>query len=258
LSNREYRQIAVEAAKEGANILLKYFGSKIEIRRKGKINLVTEVDMRSEERIIEVVRSYFPDHQILAEEGQYAAKRSPYKWIIDPLDGTTNYAHGYPCFSVSIGLEVEGEVVLGVVYQPLLDELFIAEKGNGATLNQRKISVSQTEALDSSLLGTGFPYDVHTNRENNLNYFNRFALNAQAIRRDGSAAIDLCYVAAGRFDGYWELRLSAWDVAAGSLIVTEAGGRVTDFKGNKCNIYGEQVAASNGRIHDQMLSILQG
>jgi len=215
------------------------------------------MDREAERLIVDRLRAAFPDHTIITEEGEDFTTSSPYRWFIDPLDGTTNYAHGYPVFSVSIALEVDGEVNLGIVYAPYLNELFMAERGKGATLNEKPIHVSRTDKLNASLLATGFPYDIRHSKENNLNHFCNFALKAQAIRRGGSAALDLCYVACGRFDGYWELKLKPWDVAAGVLIVKEAGGCVTDLEGGRFDILSGDVVASNGRIHEEMLEVLK-
>lgn len=227
-----------------------------QISFKGEINLVTDVDRLSERTAVSVLREAFPDHGLLAEEEAREENRSGYLWIIDPLDGTTNYAHGYPSFSVSIGLEREGEVVLGVVYDPMRDELFTARRGAGACLNGRPIKVSANDKLIRSLLATGFPYDRATSAENNLGHFNALIMASQEIRRSGSASLDLCGVAAGRLDGYWELKLQPWDVAAGSLIVREAGGMLTDLSGTRFSIRDSVIVASNGRIHGQMLDIL--
>lgn len=253
----DFLKVALRAAEEAGAIQRSMLDRKKEVAYKGEINLVTEVDKRCETRIIEIIRGVFPEHNILTEETPMAETGSPFKWIVDPLDGTTNYAHGYPIFSVSIALEREGEVLLGVVFDPTRGEQFIARKGEGAFLNGKRIVVSETESLNRALLSTGFPYDLRESRENNVDHFNRFIFAAQAVRRDGSAALDLCYVAAGRFDGFWELKLHPWDVAAGTLMVEEAGGRVTDFSGNPASIYHRQILASNGRIHDEMLRILQ-
>ena len=181
---------------------------------------------------------------------------SCFRWIIDPLDGTTNYAHGYPIFCVSIALEVEGEILLGAVYNPMLKELFVAQKGEGASLNGSPIAVSGTTDLAKALLGTGFPYDLRENRNNNMNFFRALAMNAQAVRRAGAAALDLAYVAAGRFDGFWELRPMPWDTAAGWLLVTEAGGVVTDLFGAPYGIHSPHILAGNGAINGQMLRII--
>lgn len=220
------------------------------------MNLVTDVDRRSEVAVISFLNAEFPEHGILAEECQEIAGRSAYRWILDPLDGTTNYAHGYPCVSISLALEYHTEIVWGAVYDPLREELFIAELRCGATLNEKPIKVSSTEALGRALLGTGFPYDIHESADNNIQNFANFAGVAQAIRRDGSAALDLCSVACGRFDGYWEMKLSPWDIAAGCLMVTEAGGSVTAFNGAPLDIRTGEVLASNTLIHNEMMEVL--
>jgi myo-inositol-1(or 4)-monophosphatase len=249
--------IAIRAAKESGAIQCEWMGKDKKVELKGEINLVTEVDMICEGRIIEIIKEAFPEHNILTEETPMPEGSSPYRWIIDPLDGTTNYAHGYPFFCTSIALELEGKIVLGAIYDPMLDELFTAQQGKGTFLNGERIAVSEKEQLTESLLCTGFPYDLRESAVNNLDHFNHFIKEARAIRRDGSAALDLCYVAAGRFDGFWELKLNAWDVAAGMLIVEEAGGKVTDFNGGPLNIYGQETLASNGRIHEEMVGVLK-
>ena len=257
---QEFRAVAVAAAQQAGKIIADAYRTdfRVEFKQGATTNLVTEVDRRSEAAIVEALSKAFPDHRILAEEGgEGSQQQSPYKWIVDPLDGTTNFAHGFPAFCVSIGLEVEGRVVLGVVYDPLRQELFEAEAGRGAFLNGERIRVSRAAALDQALLVTGFAYDQE-GRRSNLEHFARFVLRAQGIRRTGTAAIDLCYVASGRIDGFWELELCPWDVAAGSLIVAEAGGRVTDFAGNPCSIYGDKILASNGSIHQAMIDVLAG
>jgi len=249
---------ATQVARDAGNLLVQRLGIA-KITTKGDINLVTEADIAAENLIIESIRSYYPQHGILAEESgeaiQVAGKRSDWKWIIDPLDGTTNYAHGYPCFCVSIALEHKGELEIGVVYDPMRDEMFAAERGQGATLNDRKIHVSSVEQLNSAMLCTGFPYNVRE-RPDFARDFARFTMEAQAVRRDGSAALDLAYVACGRFDGFWEDGLSPWDIAAGALLISEARGRITNFKDGPLDIYNEQVLASNGLIHDAMMRIL--
>jgi myo-inositol-1(or 4)-monophosphatase len=253
----EYRAAAIEAARAGGEILVENLTKEVTVDYKGAVNLVTNVDRQSEKTIVEMIKKKFPDHEILAEEGYGRGQVSPFKWIIDPLDGTTNYAHHFPFFCVSIGLEVQNEVVLGVVYDPIRSELFLAEKGKGAVLNDEPIAVSATADLMHSLLVTGFSYDVRETAENNFNHFFDFSVRAQGVRRTGSAALDFCYVAMGRFDGFWELKLHPWDAAAGSLIVQESGGRVTDFAGKTFSIYSKEVIASNGKIHDQMIKVLQ-
>ena len=247
---------AIRVARDAGSLLRDRVGTRIDIDHKGAINIVTDVDLASEKLIREAISTYYPRHEILAEEGGLSESESEYRWIVDPLDGTTNYAHGYPVFCVSIALECKGEVVLGVVFDPMRDELFAAEKGSGATLNNRAIRVSKTMELMQGLLSTGFPYDIKTSKLTNLDHWANFAMNAQALRRDGAAALDLCYVACGRFDGFWELNLSPWDTAAGALIVAEAGGLVTDFAGEAFSNYKPEVVASNGLVHDRMIEVL--
>lgn len=253
----EYLAVAREAALKAGGLLKENLHGTREIAYKGAINLVTEMDRRSERIVVETLLKAFPGHGVMAEEETRIENGSDFTWIIDPLDGTTNYAHRYPCFSVSIALEDRGEVVAGVVYDPMRAELFSAGKGTGAYLNGNRISVAKTGDLIHSLLSTGFPYDRNMSKDNNLNYFVALLMASQEVRRDGSAALDLCAVAAGRFDGFWELKLNAWDVAAGTLIVQEAGGRVSDLSGKRSSIYDKEILASNGRIHDQMVEILR-
>lgn len=252
-----YLQVAIAAAKEAGHIQMEHFGHSHPVEYKGEFNPVTEIDKLCERKINQMILDAFPDHDLLTEESDFKGKGSPYKWIIDPMDGTTNYLHGYPCFCVSIGLEAEGEVKLGVVYNPVLDELFHAEKGKGTFLNGNRIAVSKSDRLRRSFLSTGFPYDVQKNPDFYLRYFRQFITQSFAIRRPGSAAIDLCYLAAGRFDGFWELRLHPWDVAAASLMVTEAGGRATDFQGRPFSIYFDEILATNGLIHEEMLQVIR-
>lgn len=235
------------------------FGRITAITKKGDINLVTEADLASEALITERIRSHFPKHSILAEEAGDTVViegEGDWKWIIDPLDGTTNYAHGYPCFCVTMALERAGEIVLGVTYDPTRDELFAAEKGRGATLNGKVIRVSETDELGNSLLVTGFPYDIK-HRTDIARHLTDFLLSSRGVRRDGSAAIDLAYVACGRFDGFWEEGLNPWDVAAGVLLIEEAGGVVSGYDGSRLSIYRPPIAASNGMIHQEMLDILR-
>lgn len=249
---------AVQTARDAGAVLVDRLGRTLQVSRKGDIDLVTEADLASEKLIIERIKSHYPRHAILAEESgatEIVGGTSDWKWIIDPLDGTTNYAHGYPCFCVSIGLERAGSIEISVIYDPLRDEVFAAERGQGATLNGRSMRVSAVEDLNSAMLCTGFPYNVRE-RPNFERDFANFTMEAQAVRRDGSAAIDLAYVACGRFDGFWEDGLNAWDVAAGLLLIEEAGGLVTDFAGGKLNIYTPKVLASNGLIHDAMRRVL--
>jgi myo-inositol-1(or 4)-monophosphatase len=249
---------ATDIAREAGNLLVQKLGTA-KVTNKGDINLVTEADIASENLIIDRIRSYHPQHGILAEESGEAVlkgKPSEWKWIIDPLDGTSNYAHGYPCFCVSIALERAGQLEVGVVYDPMRDEMFAAERGRGATLNDRKIRVSSVEQLSGAMLCTGFPYNVRE-RPDFARDFTNFTMNAQAVRRDGSAALDLAYVACGRFDGFWEDGLSPWDIAAGALLISEARGRITNFNDQPLDIYNEQVLASNGLIHEAMMKVLE-
>ena len=252
-----FKKTAIAAAKTTGLFLKKNIDKAHRIEFKGAIDIVTEMDTKAENLIIKTLKNTFPDHGILTEESQEQKTNSEYRWIIDPLDGTTNYSHGFPVFCVSIALEKNGEIILGVVYNPMLNELFTAEKGKGAYLNNKKIKVSDIKELTKSLLATGFPYDVRTSEQNNIANFARFAVKAQAIRRAGSAALDMCYVACGRFDGFWELKLKPWDTAAAMLIINEAGGMVTDFKGNPFSFYSGETLASSGLIHAEMIDILQ-
>lgn len=246
---------AATCARDAGLVLMEKLG-RARVTHKGAIDLITEADLASEKLIVERIRNAYPKHEILAEEsGLSTHASSEHRWIIDPLDGTTNYAHGYPCFSVSIALEINREVVLGIVYDPTRDEMFAAEKGRGATLNNRAIRVSATRELDKSLLVTGFPYDVRT-RPDFAREFILFMQHAQAVRRDGSAALDLAYTACGRFDGFWEEGLKAWDCAAGLLLVEEAGGRITKYDGSPIDIYTPPFLATNGFIHDEMMRVL--
>jgi len=249
---------AIETARDAGRVLLEKFGGKLQISKKGDINLVTEADLASEQLIIERIRSHFPKHAILAEEAGIAVAvdgATEFRWIIDPLDGTTNFAHGYPCWAVTIAAEHNGELVIGVTYDPTRNELFAAERGKGATLNNKPIRVSETETLIDSLIVTGFPYDFKK-RENFARHLTTFLLQSRGVRRDGSAAIDMAYVACGRFDGFWEEGLNPWDMAAGVLLIEEAGGQISGYGGSKFDIYNPPVLATNGLIHDQMASIL--
>jgi myo-inositol-1(or 4)-monophosphatase len=257
MSVADLQELAIRAVQESGRIQKQWLRKDKKIQLKGEINLVTEVDKQCEQRIIEIIKKAFPEHNILTEETPMPELPSPYRWIIDPLDGTTNYAHGYPCFCTSLALELDKEIVLGAIYDPMLDELFTAQKGKGVFLNNERITVSTTDRLINALICTGFPYDVRESAVNNLDHFNHFIMEARAIRRDGAAALDLCYVAAGRFDGFWELKLNAWDVAAGKLMVEEAGGKVSDFNGSPLDIYGQQTLATNGKIHQEMIRVLQ-
>jgi myo-inositol-1(or 4)-monophosphatase len=226
---------------------------------KGPIDLVTSTDRAVEQTIVEVLQREFPGHSILAEEQtEITGAASDYRWLIDPLDGTTNFAHSYPQVCVSIALEFSTEIILGLVYDPLRRECFRAVKGQGATLNGDPIKISTVNELDKALLATGFPYDRRDNADFYLSFFKAFLTRCQGIRRAGSAALDLCYVAAGRLDGFWELKLKPWDIAAGAMIVAEAGGSLSDFSGKAFSIHGTETLASNGIIHDEMVNVLNG
>lgn len=254
----ELLETAIAAGKQAGALLISYARSGFRIEHKNPINLVTDADHAAEQCVIDSIRAQYPTHRFLAEErGRVDRGPSPYVWIIDPLDGTTNFAHGFPAYCVSIGLEYEGQSVLGVVYDPTRDELFTATLGSGAHLNGHPIRVSHTNLLDQALLVTGFAYDIRETQRNNLDHFVRFALRVQGIRRTGSAALDLCYVAAGRFDGFWEVKLNPWDMAAGTVILREAGGQVTNFHGETHSLYGQELVASNGLIHEPILSVIQ-
>jgi myo-inositol-1(or 4)-monophosphatase len=250
--------VAVEVARAAGDLLRRELTGPRRIEFKGSpTNLVTEMDARAETLIVERLLEAFPGDGVLAEERGAQAGRSNRRWIIDPVDGTTNYAHGLPLYCVSIALEVAGRVELGVAYDPSHDELFVAERGAGAVCNDVPLSVSSAPTLQASLLATGFPYDVRTNPDNNVKEYAAFSLRARGVRRLGSAVLYLAWVAAGRFDGYWELRLGAWDVAAAGLMVEEAGGRLTSLTGGPIELERPTVVASNGRIHDEMLALLR-
>ena len=254
---KQWMELAVGASREAGNILKEKLGTELQMQLKGSKNLVTEADKASEARIMEILREGTPGCSILAEESPEHKGTSELKWIIDPLDGTTNFAHGLPIFSVSIGLEVQSELTLGVVYNPISEELFTAEKGKGAFLNGSRLQVSPVKSLEESLLVTGFAYEILTSEQDNLDFFGAFSLEAQSVRRLGSAALDFCYVAAGRLDGYWELSLHPWDMAAGVLVVLEAGGKVSNLDGSPIDIYNGKQVSSNGLIHDEMLEIIR-
>jgi myo-inositol-1(or 4)-monophosphatase len=252
------KQILLQAAREAGGIMKEYFNGAFKVSSKLTLNdLVTEVDKLSEKAIIRHIRENFPDHHILSEEAGEMRSGSEYKWIIDPIDGTVNYAHGVPICCVSIGLEKEGRMLMGAVYNPFLDELFFAEKGHGATLNDKKINVSDNASLETAFLVTGFPYQWEEMQNDPAEVFGYFVKRGSPVRRLGSAAIDLCWVACGRFDGFWEHNLNAWDAAAGYLIVEEAGGRVTDMEGAPYTPYQRRLVATNGLIHDALVSSIR-
>jgi len=248
--SKDYLDAAIEIAQEAGKILREEFDRPIQISYKGDVDLVTQADKRSEEAIVAGLTKYFPEHSIAAEEGTGHESSTEFRWHVDPLDGTTNFAHGYPCFAVSIALAQRGELLAGVVYNPFYEELFAALRGGGATLNGKRIFVSTVDTLATSLLGTGFP--VHKRLANpNKHYYWDFTSRSHGVRRDGSAALDLASVAAGRFDGFWEFGLKPWDTAAGVLLIEEAGGKVSDFAGQPYQLGGPVVLATNGVIHEE-------
>ena len=244
------------AARKAGDILKKHFGKHKEISYKGRIDLVTNADFESEKAIIDIIKSRHPEHDIITEESNLEMSGSAYRWVIDPLDGTVNYAHDFPFVAVSIALEIEGNIEIGVVYNPIMDEFFHARRGEGAFCNDVLISVSETDTLEKGSLATGFPYDIKES-STNLAHFSHFIRHAQAVRRVGSAALDMCYCAMGRFDGYWEITILPWDIAAGTLLVTEAGGVVSKLDGEPLSIYDNEIVASNGRIHEQLVEEIQ-
>jgi myo-inositol-1(or 4)-monophosphatase len=253
----KYLETAKDAAQKAGFMLIQNITSDRKISFKGEVNLVTNFDKKSQKIIHQSILRVFPEHNIIAEEGLKEEKDSEFKWIVDPIDGTTNYAHKFPFFCISIALTKKSETLMGLVFDPMRNELFTAIKERGAFLNDQNINVSSIQELDKSLLATGFPYDIRRSERNNLDHFSNFAKRSQAIRRCGSAALDLCYVACGRVDGFWELKLSPWDTAAGALIVKEAGGCVTDFHNQRFNPGKKQVLATNGKIHEQMIEVLK-
>lgn len=247
----------LEAALAAGQIMKENFSENYKVSSKGSINdLVTEIDKRCEKAIIDIILNSFPDHEILSEEMGSIEGSSPYKWIIDPIDGTVNYAHGVPICCVSIAVEVSGKMELGAVYNPFLEELYVAEKGKGAKLNDQLIRVSENDDLNKAFLVTGFPYVWEDAGKDPIRIFEELVRKGLPVRRLGSAAMDLCWVACGRFDGFWEPHLNAWDSAAGFLMVEEAGGVVTDFNGDRYAPYQSQLLATNGKIHEQLLKII--
>jgi myo-inositol-1(or 4)-monophosphatase len=249
----------IKAVEAGAKVMQEYFQGEFKISNKEGINnLVTEADHASENAIFEVIKNDFTDHYLLSEEAGEIVMDSSFKWIIDPIDGTVNFAHGLPLCCVSIGLEQDGEVILGAVYNPFINEFFFAQRGFGATLNDKKIQVSGETEVGKSCLVTGFPYTYLDQPNGPLEVFSRLIHKGVPVRRLGSAAMDLCWVAAGRFDGFYEHKLQAWDSAAGFLIVEEAGGRVSDFMGTRYSLYQPHIVATNGKIHDELLNWVNG
>lgn len=252
--SKDYLEAAIETAHEAGKILREEFDRPAEITYKGDVDLLTQADKRSEEAIVARLSKYFPQHAIAAEEGTGYESPSEFRWHVDPLDGTTNFAHGYPCFSISIALAQRDALLAAVVYNPFYDELFAAARGAGATLNEKRIYVSKVDTLATSLLCTGFP--VHKRLANpNIHYYWDFTLRSHGVRRDGSAALDLACVAAGRFDGFWEFGLKPWDTAAGVLLIEEAGGKVSDFAGEPYRLGGPMILATNGTIHEEMRAV---
>jgi len=251
------KEVLLDAVRKGGAVLRERFRGTFAVAHKDGINnLVTEVDRQAEAVIIDTIRGAFPDHAIISEEEGTMMTDSPYKWVIDPIDGTVNFAHGIPLCCVSIGLQHGGELLLGAVYNPVMEELFFAEKGKGALLNDQPIYVSQKKDFERACLVTGFPYQWPETKEHPVRVFERFVLQGLPVRRLGSAAIDLCWVACGRFDGFWEYNLQPWDVAAGYLIVREAGGRVTNFRDEPADIFDKETLATNGLIHEDMLRLI--
>ena len=259
------RELAIAVAKEAGAVLRERLTQPRDVQFKGTVDLVTDADRASEALIANAIREAFPDHRLIGEEGARgadgsdepgdAAEEVPFGWLVDPLDGTTNFSHRYPHFAVSIGLEREGRLVLGVIYDPMRDELFVAERGRGATLNGVPLRVTTEDALIRTLLATGFPYDLDRRAESNA-LWDAFNGRVQGVRRDGSAALNLAYVAVGRLDGFWERPLQPWDMAAGSLLVEEAGGRVTGYAGGRFSPYEREIVASNGALHAAMLAVI--
>lgn len=250
-----FLQVARETAQEAGRLLLAEFDRPRVVEYKAEVDIVTAADRKSEEMIVERLHTFFPQHAIVGEEGGRREAQSEYCWYVDPLDGTTNFAHGYPVFAVSLGLARGDDLLVGVVYDPVRDEMFHAVQGEGACLNQRRIRVSSVPRLTESLVATGFPTRKR-HKHPNIAYFHRFTMLTHGVRRDGSAALDLCYVACGRYDGFWELNLNSWDTAAGVLVVREAGGAVTDFQGQSFRFDQEDILATNSRIHPEMQQVL--
>lgn len=254
---REYLEVAQRAARQAGELQLARLSGGFRVYHKGEIDLVTEVDRQSEDLIVAILHGAFPESDMIAEENDYGERRHPVAWIVDPLDGTTNFAHRLPWFCVSIALEVDGEIAVAALYHPCMDEMFTAIRGQGAFLNGSRITVSETADLKACILASGFPYDRTWENENNLELYSRFTMATQGVRRFGAAALDLAYVAAGRLDGFWECKLKPWDVAAGRLLVEEAGGVVTNYGGEPYSVYDHRIIAANGPIHGAMLKIIQ-
>ncbi|HAX43796.1 MAG: inositol monophosphatase [Bryobacteraceae bacterium] len=249
-----YLETATDIAREAGSLLAHFYERRIGFELKGDFDLVTEADRQSEALVVERLKSHFPSHAVLGEEGGLREAGTEYRWYVDPLDGTTNFAHGFPMFNVTLGLERKGEMICGVVFDPVRQEMFAAERGGGAFLNGRRIQVSKAGRIEEALLATGFP--SRKRHENiNVHFFHQAAMQTHGVRRAGAAALDLAYVSCGRLDGFWEFGLNPWDMAAGLLLVEEAGGRVSDMTGGAASLTGEHVAASNGAIHEGLLGL---
>lgn len=253
-SQLEFVPAITEIAREAGSLLMEYFHRRVAVEYKGEADLVTEADRAAEVLIVRLIRERWTGHDILGEESGSSGSSSDYRWYVDPLDGTTNFAHGFPVFSVSLALEHQGERIAGVVYDPTRQECFSAERGRGAYLNGAPIHVSKTSRVGESLMSTGFPSQKR-HKNPNIFFYQHLTMKSHGVRRPGSAALDLCYVASGRFDGFWEFNLNPWDTAAGVLIVQEAAGKVTDFSGGTFRISSEEVLASNGLIHADLLQL---
>jgi myo-inositol-1(or 4)-monophosphatase len=256
LKTEKFKKVAIEAALKAGAYIEKHVGRIRGVRYKGEINIVTHVDKKAEDIVVGTIRKSFPRHSFLAEEKAYEKRDPDFTWIIDPLDGTTNFLHAFPFFCVSVAVAYRGDILAGVVYDPMRKELFHARKGKGAFLNKKRIGVSGIRSVKKALLATGFAYDMRRKRKNNIANFVKFLKHSQAVRRAGSAALDLCYVASGRFDGFWEFYLNPWDTAAGLLMVRESGGRATRVNGAEYSIYDKEIVASNSKIHPQMVKML--
>jgi myo-inositol-1(or 4)-monophosphatase len=252
------REFVVDLCRGAGQIGLKRFGQGLEISLKGEVDLVTDVDLAMDALIRDTITHRFPEHNVITEEGweEDTPRPTGYVWLVDPLDGTTNYVHGYPAFCVSVALVRGDEILRGCIYDPLREEVFYGEKSGGATLNGRAISVSAIDELISSLLSTGFPYERVSLPENNVSHLGRVLNHIQGVRRSGSLALDLAYVACGRLDGHWELSVKPWDTAAGGLLITEAGGRISTLRGEPWTPFERDIVATNGRIHDQLVAAL--
>lgn len=259
-SHTKLVEAAIDAAHAAGTVIRKHFGKKITVREKGKLGLVTNADIEAEEAALKILRKNSPDFALLTEETNAEGTglvNAPGKWIVDPLDGTTNFVHRFPMFCVTIAAEIAGRTEVGVIYHPILDDLYVAVRGKGATLNGRKMRVSKTKKISDSLLTTGFAYRFRDLLHTEMNSFDRLSRIARAIRRPGSAALDLAYTASGVFDGFWERHLAPWDVAAGALLVQESGGKVTDFAGATFRPYAMEILASNGQLHSGLLKAIQ-